>query len=343
MCADRTLKRTSRKEGPVTGSPGASPVTGVMKLKSDGSNFIEFKDALKKYLMRKYGNFACFIDRGDYWVPPMRIPSEDDPTYEGYTEDELAVAKTTALQERQKLIERHFEYRSEVFGILISLLYPEGEEVVMEETEYSQAEADGCPNTLWKLIKRTHANRMDNKSREEAKHEAFFRYTHCEQGNESVLQYRKRFDMAYENLVLLDHEYKPSEESKTRQFLMGLNKTQHNELLIDLANDERKGRRRNIPKTMSAAMARIKEFIPSSGKSDKTNINRGEPAVYSLSTDKRTCFKCGSDKHLLKKCPERNKKGDDDKKKTTEKQGVKFASAVCAIGDDSSDEDYAYF
>jgi hypothetical protein len=75
------------------------------------------------------------------------------------------------------LIERNYSYHPGVFGILLSILYPEGEDMVMEEPEFSVAEANTCPNTLWKLMTRTHAHRMYDKSKEEAKHEAFYRYT----------------------------------------------------------------------------------------------------------------------------------------------------------------------
>jgi len=127
---------------------------------------------------------------------------------------------------------------------------------------------------------------------------------------------------------------------------MGLNKVRHKELLIDLANDERKGRKKNVPKTMSAAMARIKEFIPNSNKGGGYIADRGEPAVYDARAAKpKTCFKCGSDSHLWAQCPERADNGTENKKQIVKKQGVKPVVHAHIIGSDSDtdDEDYLTF
>ena len=266
--------------------------------------FAEVEDMFSKAFIVEYGEFGTFVSKNAYWVPPLELPTAGDPMYEGYSTAQLKVAGDEAVKERAKQIAKMKECRGKAFGVLLSKLSREGEEAVKSDERYEEAENGMDPLSLWRIIKSTHSHRLDDRSRLESQYEAFRRYTVLKQmPGESVLEYKRRFELVAGNLDRMGCDYRPTEEARARHFIQSLSAA-FNELRRDIANDERKKVPGAMPRTMGGAVARAREFIPSGAT---VNIP-STPCVYAAQkskrrVDKRECYKCGGIGHIQKYCP----------------------------------------
>ena len=275
-------------------------------------SFAEVEDQISKMFIIEFGEFGTFITKDAHWTPPLALPDATDPMYEGYTNAQLKVAGDEAVKERAKLVAKLKEYRGRAFGLLISKLSRDGEEAVRAHGDYGAAETAMDPLLLWRVIKDTHSHRFDDRTKAESQYEAFRRYSAVAQvAGESIFEYQRRFELIAGNLMRMGCMFEPTEEDKARHFISTLGGA-YDELRRDIANDERKKIAGAMPKTVAAAVARAREFIPGGARGGRS-MSGGVPAPVAYvaraikKTDTRVCYNCEEQGHIAKYCKKAKK------------------------------------
>ena len=305
-------RRTARESTSQKKAEGDYPVEGVPVLTYTGeSNFIEWKDKLLKYLIRKYGRFGLFIQTEQHWVPLLELPAADQPMYHGYSVAQLRTATDVVISERSKLMARLETYKGEAYGAMWSTLTPEGEEAAEQHQDFAAAFMDMDPLLLFRVLKATHSTRLNQRGVEESKQEAFLRYSGIRiNGDETLTQYTKRFELQLSTLAAVGHEYQPTPGAVARHFIMSLDK-RYAEVKRDIINEERKGGAVAMPADLVSAVTRVREYVPM-GRMDAALGAAPYPTVFTVGVDSdvelrgvKRCYLCRSDKHLQKDCPTR--------------------------------------
>ena len=191
---------------------------------SPGSNYPEFKEKISTYLQQKFGNNGNFIDNNDYYVPPEPTEPEADESQFAPRRDKVLWAMwESEMKSRVKLMAKHLEERTQIYQIIWGQLSVESKEKVRQSPQYPVAESDdnGRPDPLelWKIIARTHLVRSTGNivlDRVEAK----TNYDRIRQGfNESLGDYKLRFDRAIEALDQLGYTQIPIENEQVIHFI----------------------------------------------------------------------------------------------------------------------------
>jgi len=206
----------------------------VLSFKDKRSNYPDFKEQMSTYLQQKFGNNGTFIDRDDYYIPQEVIePDADDGPNAGRADRALWSLYESEIKARAKMISKHYQERTQMYQIVWGQLSNDSKEKVRQHHQFADAEHDdeGSPDPLqlWRIIAQTHLVESTGSiilDRDEAKST----YEKIKQRyQESIGDYKLRFDRTIEALEQLEHPQIPDAINQVVHFIKSLNDSKHHE------------------------------------------------------------------------------------------------------------------
>ena len=345
--AGRTGNNSRRNDEPqeIIATGGMIAELPVLTWNGNKSNYAEFKERMSTYLQQRYGNNGNFIDNDEYYVPPEPTePEADDSQYAPRRDRVLWALWESEMKSRTKLMNNNLEQRTQIYQTIWGQLSVDSKEKVRQNANYSSAESDenGRPDPLelWRIIARTHLVRSTGNiilDRIEAK----TTYDRIRQGfNESLGDFKLRFDRALEALKQLGYTQIPIENEQVIHFIKALHDSRYYEWKTKMINDVAAGF--EIPENVVEAYEACSNYKPlyseyvaaargtafiTHGKGKKIKRQyQGHGQVYKQNkTHKDTpekkarvneevkpdtdsnnngnhCFKCGSTDHYANNC-----------------------------------------
>ena len=307
-----------RKGGGGRGGRNPSKTTrsapeGLLMLREDGANIMEWVTSLATHLQENYGSLGEFVETGSY--PTRKQPGVVElkqrfPYLEAKDLRKILLDGTTDLLKQEK---RDREDKYEMFSLLQQAVTTEGWNRVKARSGFGEAKANRDPNALLDIIKTEHSLKMNNVSDGEARYIAESRYNRIRMlPDMSLADFMDAFQMTVTNMETLGCEELPSSERQARHFLMKLDRDRYGDYMRDTINLDR-NKTKDFPKTIQSVVDAARMHLPSSV--NRNGQGRGTPMVYAgLSAEqlKRPCANCKQLGHWARECPEEDHRGEDN-------------------------------
>ena len=285
----------------------------LFELKSDGSNWTPWIEALEAKTQSMSGTISNFIVTGK--LTPRPIPDKDQICAKlGLDCGSHSATRIFegSLIEYQKSITRDEDTLIQLFGMIKQYITPAGMEKMKQDDGWNALQISKCPNELLLLVKRIHNLNAYNVPPEEAREMAFERYYDLEQGKLTLMGYKEHEQLAIDNMEYLKYNPMPNEEARAHRFLRKLNLELHGSYVREIVNGSRSVPPIPLPKTIQAIVTGAKchvsigSIIPDFDKR----------LAYTVQV--RHCNYCKRDNHLEENCYHKKKVEREKAKKEQE-------------------------
>ncbi len=185
------------------------PKPGQVILHTDGSNLIQWLEAMHRHLQKKYGMNGRFIETKELYV--RDVPSVNLLTAkhgDTLTNAQIKDMHATYVTNYAKLHDRDISEYVSMFGVIFECLSDEGSEMVREHKDWSDTNRENNPLKLINIIiiKNVHSLRLQNIDNAEAQYIAMQKYQNIRQvPGMSMTEYRNAFDQTIADLTVLNH------------------------------------------------------------------------------------------------------------------------------------------
>jgi hypothetical protein len=300
---------------------------GLLMLREDGANIMEWLNAMSTFLQEKFGSLGEFVETDSYPIRSSITMEELMSRFPDFESKDLRKLYMDAAAELLKQERKDKEEKHEIFSILQQAVTTEGWNRVKARTGFEAARGARDPNALLKLIKTEHSLKMNNVSDGEARYIAETRYNRIRQvAGMSLAEYSDAFHMAVKNMETLNCDEKPSESRQARHFLMKLDRDRYEDYMRDTINLDRNGTK-DFPTTIQQVMDEARMHLPTT--KNKGNRDLGTPMVYVGLSDeqlKKPCANCKQLGHWARECPEEDRRKliqEDNNDAASEENDVK--------------------
>jgi hypothetical protein len=149
---------------------------GLLMLREDGANIMEWLNAMSTFLQEKFGSLGEFVETDSYPIRSSITMEELMSRFPDFESKDLRKLYMDAAAELLKQERKDKEEKHEIFSILQQAVTTEGWNRVKARTGFEAARGARDPNALLKLIKTEHSLKMNNVSDGEARYIAETRY-----------------------------------------------------------------------------------------------------------------------------------------------------------------------
>jgi len=342
----RSGSSITQDRGTSNEQPRAIP---LLKFGTNG-NFGDVKELLFNKLTQEYSFRAKFINDYKYHIPK---PPSLDTMGEGY-ETASEEVKNDALKvittEYAKENSRWMIAKPKVFATIVSILSPAARAHLETDVDWIPTYENQDPLTLWNLIKNNQLLETQNISKETVRYELRNKYGIMKmKSEESLLDFRHRFDLIVSNMTSAGCDTIPNKESQALDFIFRLDDVRYEDFKRTLNNGVIQ-KTIKWPTTIEQAYVLARSHIPpranNSSVSSPTRTN-----AFIASSDKadrkpgpdHPCHECGGTDHWRPDCPnpKATNTSRDERKRgpRSRKSVVKNKAAVATMEKHEEEED----
>lgn len=281
-----------------------APSADLLILAEDGSNYMQWNEAIDNNFEATHGAVASFVASGTVRTIPVPELATIQAKYPNLTAATYTSLLASATVEHMKQERQDKTALEEMFGTIKQCLSREGLSKVKMHADWPQISTDMDPARLLQLVRSTHSMRTANVTEETARYVMLTRYMSVRMSpDESLSQYRDKFLLTVQNLTQVNHPQIPTAAQQARHFLMRLDTARYSEYQRDeLNNEDRPGY--VFPATIQDVMNNAARYIPTA----RPGQARKQPMAYAFDAEK-PCHICGQLGHWSPQCPQKNAKG----------------------------------
>jgi hypothetical protein len=283
------------------------PPEGMVMLRPDGNNMIEWLNTNGIKLETEHGDIADFVRGDDYPVRAMLTAEELAQQFPGLSatqRNSISVkdAEAYMAQDRKDKKAKHA-----IYSQLEACVSLEGFDKVSRMTGFAATHANGRdPRALLALIIAEHTLKTDNVSDMEARYNAERRYEKIRMVPEqSLTEFTKAFRAVVKNMTTLQVNPVPSVEKQVHHFLMRLDNRRFASYQTSVVNAMRKGEANAMPATIDDLVEAARKHVPIGGSggnfASKAATN---PMVFTAKSaqEEQSCGRCGGKRHTAVDC-----------------------------------------
>ena len=261
----------------------STAMDGVEKMVyGDKSSYLECKSQLEKYLSGQYGPMGRFVEKNEYVVIPPIGEDLDDLPYQPTPTQRISILEKRYM-EREKKVNQWESDKVAIFGKIQTILSKDGEDVVRAHQNWEEANGAHDPLKLWKIISASHSLGANIGNNLQAQQKAKSDYNKLFQADsQTLVNFRDNFQLAVENMVLLQVASAPNNQEQALDFMDRVNKKKYGDLINTLKNNYL--RNAEVPPTTLVESYNIfRQYVPtykaSSSSNDKPTAFNASPAV----------------------------------------------------------------
>ena len=248
--------------------PPNSPAYNVMT-----NGFQHFKEKLTIYFSTKYGLYGSFLTTGVYHDPDP--PDAPDFDYDPTDRDSVILWKVYEAECSEHMKDRRRQTADKVswFNVILGQLSENSKDLVEANDNWENIRDMQDPIGLWEIIEATHLTAQTG-ARDIDQNAAMDAYWNLAQGrNETLANYRRRFERTVTALTALRHPGAPEETAQVIKFVKSLNQ-KYSEWSRHILNEIIEGKA--PPASVEVAARKATKWVPASyGGNDEVKEGPG--------------------------------------------------------------------